>query len=56
MTTMKLKLLKIGEEIGIILPQEAPDMLGVREGDNAYLVPVPGGYRISRAEPEDHKI
>ena len=56
MTTMKLKLVKIGEEIGIILPQAALDMLVVREGDSVYLVPVPGGYRISRADSDDHKI
>ena len=47
-----LKVTKIGNSLGVILPKEAAAHLNVTAGDTIYLTPSPGGYRISPYDPE----
>jgi putative addiction module antidote len=50
--TIKLKVTTIGSSAGVILPREALAHLGVREGDDLYLVATPDGYRLSPNDPD----
>lgn len=49
-----LKLVKVGEETAVILPEEILDALGVQEGDFVDLIDLPEGVELRpiRAEPE----
>ena len=46
-----LKLRKVGNSIGVTLPQEALAALHVGEGDILFLTPAPGGYRVTPYDP-----
>jgi len=48
----KLKIRKVGNSLGVILPQEALTALRVGEDDVLHLVAVEGGYRITPYDPE----
>jgi putative addiction module antidote len=48
---IELKLRKIGNSIGAILPQEALSALHVGQGDTLYLTQAPDGYRITPYDP-----
>lgn len=50
--TNTLKLSRIGNSVGVILPKEVLAKLRVREGDALYLTEAPDGYRISQYDPE----
>jgi len=50
--TAKLKLNRIGNSVGVILPKDVLAKLRVREGDALYLTEAPDGYRISQYDPE----
>lgn len=50
--TATLKLGRIGNSVGVILPKDVLAKLRVREGDVLYLTEAPDGYRISQYDPE----
>jgi putative addiction module antidote len=47
-----LKLRKIGNSVGALIPQEALTALNVAEGDTIYLTKAPDGFRITPYDPE----
>ena len=47
-----LKLRKIGNSVGTLIPQEALAALNVGEGDTLYLTRAPDGFRITPYDPE----
>ena len=47
-----LKLRKIGNSVGALIPQEALTALNVAEGDTLYLTKAPDGFRITPYDPE----
>lgn len=50
--TATLKLNRIGNSVGVILPKDVLARLRVQEGDKLYLTEAPDGYRISQYDPE----
>jgi putative addiction module antidote len=42
-----LKIRKIGNSLGLVLPKEVLTQLKVEEGDTLYLTDAPDGYRIT---------
>ncbi|MFO1447936.1 MAG: AbrB/MazE/SpoVT family DNA-binding domain-containing protein [Opitutaceae bacterium] len=53
--TLELKLRKIGNSLGIVLPKEALTHLKVGEGDVLTLTDAPDGMRLSTTNPEFSK-
>jgi len=49
---MRLKLTKIGNSIGMVLPKEIRDRLKLGAGDTVYLTETPEGYKISPYDEE----
>jgi putative addiction module antidote len=47
-----LKLRKIGNSVGIILPQATLDVLRVDEGDTVFLTSSVEGFRLTPYSPE----
>lgn len=47
-----LKLSRIGNSFGVILPKDVLARLRVEEGDKLYLTEAPDGYRITPLDPE----
>lgn len=47
-----LKLRKIGNSVGALIPQEALTALNVGEGDTLYLTKAPDGFRVTPYDPE----
>ena len=47
-----LKLSRIGNSVGVILPKEVLAKLRVQEGDMLYLTEAPDGYRVTPHDPE----
>ena len=50
--TIELKLCKIGEAVGLVLPEDALAKLKAGEGDTVYLTDAPGGLRLTVGGPE----
>ncbi len=51
--TAQLKLFKIGDSLGLILPKELSDLLHVKEGDTLHAVTDPqGGVRLTPFDPQ----
>ena len=51
--TLELKLRKIGNSLGLVLPKEAVAKLNVVEGDHLFITETPeGAFRLSAADPE----
>ena len=48
----ELKIRKIGNSLGVVLPKETLTLLKVQEGDTIVLTDAQDGYRISTANPE----
>jgi putative addiction module antidote len=49
---LELKLRKIGNSFGVVLPKEAVTRLQAREGDRLFLVEAPGGaYQLTPYDP-----
>jgi len=49
---IELKLRKIGNSLGVVLPKEAVARLNVRDGERLYLSEAPeGGYRLTPYDP-----
>ncbi|MEA2879855.1 MAG: hypothetical protein QOF14_5051 [Hyphomicrobiales bacterium] len=44
---IKLKITKIGNSLGVVLPKEALARLKVDQGDAVFLTEAPDGYRIT---------
>jgi putative addiction module antidote len=55
---LELKLRKVGNSVGVILPKEALARLNADDGDAIYLTDAAdGGFRITAANPEfAHKL
>jgi putative addiction module antidote len=50
---VELKLRKIGNSLGVVLPKEVISRLNAEEGARLYLVEAPeGGYRLVPHDPE----
>ncbi len=47
-----LKLRKIGNSVGVILPQATLDSLHVGTGDTLYLTAATDGYRLTPYDPD----
>ena len=53
MMVLELKLRKVGNSIGIVLPKEALARLNADEGDAIYLTEsTDGGFRVTATNPE----
>jgi len=49
---IKLKVTKIGNSLGVVLPKEALARLKVDQGDSVFLTEAPDGYRITLYDEE----
>ena len=49
---VRLTVRKIGNSLGVILPQEVITGLKVAEGENLVLTQTPEGYKITGYDPE----
>ena len=49
---LELKLRKIGNSVGVILPKEALTHLKIEEGDTVSLTETPDGYRLSQSQSD----
>ncbi|HEY0883689.1 MAG TPA: AbrB/MazE/SpoVT family DNA-binding domain-containing protein [Ramlibacter sp.] len=47
-----LKLNRIGNSVGLVLPRDVLARLRVAEGDTLYLTEAPDGYRLTPFDPE----
>lgn len=47
-----LKLIKIGNSTGVILPKEVLARLRVAQGDEVFLSEAPGGFSLSANTPD----
>ncbi len=48
---MELKISKIGNSLGVILPKDLLNRLKLDKGDSVFLTETPDGYRISPYDP-----
>lgn len=47
-----LKIIRIGNSLGVVLPREIVADLAVEKGDRLYLTRSPEGYRVTKSDPE----
>lgn len=52
LVSMEIKLRKIGNSVGIVLPKEALTHLGAVEGQTLVFTETPEGYRIAPAQSD----
>ena len=53
---MELKVRKIGNSLGVVLPKEAVNRLNASDGDRLFLIESPdGAYRLTPYDPEFEK-
>ncbi len=50
--TLELKVRRVGNSLGVVLPKEALNRLNVEDGDQLYITEAPEGFRITAADPE----
>jgi putative addiction module antidote len=50
--TLELKIRRVGNSLGVVLPKEALNRLNVSDGDQLYITEAPDGFRITAADPE----
>ena len=50
--THELKLRKIGNSLGVVLPKEALAHLKAQEGDSVVLTETPEGFHVTASDPE----
>jgi putative addiction module antidote len=50
-----LKLTRIGNSVGLVLPKESLARLGVALGDSVFLTESPDGYRLTPYDPDVEK-
>jgi putative addiction module antidote len=48
---LALKITKVGNSAGLLLPKEALAKLRVEQGDTVYLTETPDGFRITPYDP-----
>jgi putative addiction module antidote len=49
---LELKVRKIGNSLGVVLPKKAVNRLGADEGDRLFLIEsADGGYQLTRYDP-----
>ena len=53
--TLQLKIRKIGNSLGIVLPKEALAQLKVAEGDSLTVSETPDGVRLTASDPDFDK-
>jgi putative addiction module antidote len=49
---LALKITKIGNSSGLLLPKEAMARLHVEQGDTVYLTESPDGFRLTPYDPD----
>lgn len=49
---MELKLTKMGNSIGMILPKAFREKMKLESGDTVYLTATPEGYKLTPYDPE----
>ncbi len=49
---INLKICKIDDALGVVLPQQTLDRLHLHDGDQLYLTETPDGYRLTPYDPE----
>ncbi|MBV6621901.1 MAG: AbrB/MazE/SpoVT family DNA-binding domain-containing protein [Rivularia sp. (in: Bacteria)] len=49
---MKLKVTKVGDSTGIILPKELLEKLHISQGDTLYITETPRGFELSVYDEE----
>jgi putative addiction module antidote len=49
---IKLKVRKVGNSLGVILPKDALAAMQVEEGQALYLTESPDGYRVTKGDTE----
>ena len=49
---MELKLTRMGNSVGMVLPKEVRDRMKLGAGDVVYLTETPDGYRITPYDPD----
>lgn len=47
-----LKLAKVGNSVGAVIPKEVLSRLKVGQGDTLYLTETPEGYRLTPYDPD----
>ncbi|MEK4034599.1 AbrB/MazE/SpoVT family DNA-binding domain-containing protein [Methylocystis sp. IM3] len=47
-----LKVIRIGNSLGVVLPREIVADLAVEKGDRVFLTRSPEGYRLTKSDPE----
>ncbi len=47
-----VEVIAFGDSLGIVLPREVQEKLGVDVGDTLYLTAAPGGVRLTRYTPD----
>ncbi len=53
---IELKIRKVGNSLGLVLPREAVSRLDLKENSRLYLSEAPGGsYRLTPYDPEFEK-
>ncbi len=50
MTTLKVR--KVGNSLGVVLPREIVAKLGVESGDELFLIQTQSGYQITPYDPK----
>jgi putative addiction module antidote len=49
---MALKIRKVGNSLGAVIPKEALSALHVGDGDTVYLTESPDGFRLTPYDPD----
>jgi len=52
---LALKITRLGNSAGLVLPKEALTKLKVQQGDTVYLTEAPDGLRITTRDPSFEK-
>ncbi|MDY6805671.1 MAG: AbrB/MazE/SpoVT family DNA-binding domain-containing protein [Cyanobacteriota bacterium] len=52
----EVKIEKVGESLGIVLPQEILEELGLKEGDRLSATKTSEGLQLAAGEPEFEKV
>jgi putative addiction module antidote len=47
-----LKVVQIGNSLGVVLPRDVLDDLNVVKGDKLFITKSPEGYRVTRSDPD----
>ena len=47
-----LKITKIGNSMGVILPKEVLEQMNLKKGDTIHLTKAPDGYRVTTGDPD----